>query len=95
MLQETKKECMFASIKDATLDFQVTGNWYLNQHKVAEGHQKVNETRGRKKKQTFIESDSEQSDSEVSSRTRSSRQKKNQSVTLSVAKSRRSKRSRN
>ena len=27
MLQETKKGCMFASIKDATLDFQVTGTW--------------------------------------------------------------------
>ena len=72
-----------------------SSNWYLNQHKVAEGHQKVNETRDRKKKQTFIESNSKQSDSEFSSRTRSSRQKKNQSVTLSVAKSRRSKRSRN
>ena len=63
------------------------------------GHRNENERRGRKKKQTFVDSDnSEQSDNETSTqnnggvRSRSTRKKP---VALSVAKSRRSKRSRN
>ena len=76
-----------------------TSSYYLNQHRRNKGHRNENERRGRKKKQTFVDSDnSEQSDNETSTqnnggvRSRSTRKKP---VALSVAKSRRSKRSRN
>ena len=76
-----------------------TSFYYLNQHRRNKGHRNENERRGRKKKQTFVDSDnSEQSDNETSTqnnggvRSRSTRKKP---VALSVAKSRRSKRSRN